>query len=113
MGCFVRCRAATLRGPARSADSNPTAEKMTTLEIPAAITAAAPADELLKLQLRVARRADVLAWQARGARDTDRRLWLRAEYEVLEWMERARPVALLGDRSLKSEELLNAGPTGC
>jgi hypothetical protein len=72
---------------------------MTTLENPDAIAAAAPADELLELQLRVARHADVLARRSRYSRDMDRRLWLRAEYEVFERMERARPVVLLGERS--------------
>jgi hypothetical protein len=46
-------------------------------------------DILLDLQLRVARRCDVLArWQARS-RSKDRHIWLRAEQEVFARVERA------------------------
>lgn len=46
--------------------------------------------ELFDLQLTVARRADVLARGAPPSRDGDRRVWLRAEFEVFEREERAR-----------------------
>jgi len=42
-------------------------------------------DELFKWQLRVARRADALVRDAaRATRETDRRVWLRAELETYE-----------------------------
>ena len=45
-------------------------------------------DILLDLQLRVARRCDVLArWQARSRR-MDRQIWLRAEQEIFARVER-------------------------
>ena len=47
--------------------------------------------ELMLLQLRVARRADLLSERFGGGRENDRRAWLRAEYEVFEQAERARP----------------------
>ncbi len=47
--------------------------------------------ELTALQLRVARRADELARLGTSSRAGDRQLWLRAELEVLECAERARP----------------------
>lgn len=46
-------------------------------------------EPLLDLQLRVARRADWLARYGTLARAADRALWLRAEQEVFEVIERA------------------------
>jgi hypothetical protein len=67
---------------------------MNTLELPPPVTSiksfALP--ELDALQLQVARRADVLARGfARGVREHDRRIWLRAEWEIFERSERAEP----------------------
>ena len=47
--------------------------------------------ELMMLQLRVARRADSLSERFGAGRENDRRAWLRAEYEVFEQAEGARP----------------------
>ena len=52
--------------------------------------------ELSELLLRVARRADELARRSVVSRATDRWLWLRAEFEVFELLERACPHRLLG-----------------
>ena len=63
---------------------------MTHLELPpealAPITPVGPEVEpLFKLQLLVARRADVLARRSLpSSRDVDRRVWLRAELEIFE-----------------------------
>ena len=45
--------------------------------------AAAPDDDLLKLEMHVARRADILAQGRSGDRDADLAHWLQAEREVL------------------------------
>ncbi len=50
--------------------------------------------ELIDLLLSVARRADELARRLPTGRASDRRLWLRAECEVFERLERARPHAV-------------------
>src|SRR5687767_9584665 len=50
--------------------------------------------ELFSLQLRVARRADVLAQRLRAPRELDRCVWLRAELEVFERAETAHPWAM-------------------
>ena len=55
--------------------------------------------ELSELLLRVARRADELARRSVVSRATDRWLWLRAEFEVFELLERAYPCRLLGGRA--------------
>lgn len=55
-------------------------------------TAPRAPDELGDVLLRVARRADALAGAATNVR-SDRSVWLRAELEVLEHEERARPGA--------------------
>lgn len=67
---------------------------MNTLELPSL----APSIErsglpdLDTLQLQVARRADVLARGAYGGvRERDRRIWLRAEWEIFERAERCAP----------------------
>jgi hypothetical protein len=53
--------------------------------------------ELSELLLRVARRADELARRSVVlSRATDRWLWLRAEFEVFELLERAYPCRLPG-----------------
>jgi hypothetical protein len=62
---------------------------MTNLEMPGTTSRITPveneAEPLLELQLLVARRADVLARRnLPGTRDVDRRMWLRAEFEVFE-----------------------------
>jgi hypothetical protein len=63
-------------------------EIMNTIEIPTAPTApmsVAPAERVLDTLLLVARRADALARrQQQTGRETDRRVWLRAELEVFE-----------------------------
>jgi hypothetical protein len=69
---------------------------MITLEMPPEATAtitpvSVEGGELFSLQLRVARRADVLAQRFRSPRELDRRVWLRAELEVFERMETAHP----------------------
>lgn len=46
-------------------------------------------EDLMELQLRIARRADQLSRMAGYGRDVDRRVWLRAELEILEQAERA------------------------
>ena len=51
-------------------------------------------DELTELLRRVARRADCLQADDHGGWHSDRRLWLRAEFEVFEQFERERPTAL-------------------
>lgn len=51
-------------------------------------------DELTELLWRVARRADCLHAAGHGGWHSDRRLWLRAECEVFEQLERERPAAL-------------------
>ena len=62
---------------------------MATLEIPTenfdALTLESEA--LLEIQLSVARRADELSRRFGTSRETDRRLWLRAECEVFERTE--------------------------
>lgn len=52
-------------------------------------------DELTMLQLRVARRADALAARAEYLAMDDRRVWLRAEFEIFELVERACPTLLV------------------
>jgi hypothetical protein len=48
-------------------------------------------NELLELQLHAARRSDQLARRfCSGNRATDRRIWLRAELEVFERLERRK-----------------------
>jgi hypothetical protein len=51
-------------------------------------------DELTELLRRVARRADCLHAAGNGGWHSDRRLWLRAEFEVFEQYERERLAAL-------------------
>lgn len=57
---------------------------MTTLEKTDGPVAFVSAGELDDLQLSVARRADQLARSMRNGRADDRRIWLRAEWEVFE-----------------------------
>jgi hypothetical protein len=62
---------------------------MTTLEMPteiiAPVSAAGAAEHLLDTLLLVARRADILARRQQSAtRETDRRVWLRAEMEIFD-----------------------------
>ena len=62
---------------------------MTTLEIPtetiAPVPATTAAEHVLDTLLLVARRADTLARRQRSAtRETDRRVWLRAEMEIFD-----------------------------
>jgi hypothetical protein len=62
---------------------------MTTLEMPteiiAPLSAATAAEEVLDTLLLVARRADILARRQQSAtRETDRRVWLRAEMEIFD-----------------------------
>lgn len=64
---------------------------MTSLALPPEPTPAFAPGELTDIQLRVARRADELARRFHANRDTDRRLWLRAEFEVFERAERVQP----------------------
>jgi len=54
------------------------------------VPAASPntALNLDEMQLCVARRADELAGRHGGTREADRRVWLRAEFEVFERAER-------------------------
>ena len=53
-------------------------------------------DELIsQWLLEVASRADELTQAANTARDSDRRIWLRAEFEIFERVERARRFAVL------------------
>jgi hypothetical protein len=52
-------------------------------------------DALIDLQLRIARRADRIAQKTGGDRTLDRQVWLRAEFEELQRVERARPRYLL------------------
>ena len=52
---------------------------------------------LAELQLRIARRADQLRTKFRGGRENDRRVWMQAEFEILEQLERSRPTALLAE----------------
>lgn len=67
---------------------------MTSLELLAEPVSAHVPGALAELQLRVARRADELARRRHADRDTDRRLWLRAELEVFERAEHAKPCAV-------------------
>ena len=63
--------------------------------------------ELDALQLQVARRADVLARGARGGvRERDRRVWLRAEWEIFERTERLG--SALAGRVLRAGEFAGA-----
>jgi hypothetical protein len=55
------------------------------------------AQELTDLQLRVARRADQLSKKFGADPANARRWWLRAEYEVFERAERARPRKLTAE----------------
>ena len=64
---------------------------MTSLELLSEPASAHVPGALAELQLRVARRADELARRCHAGRDTDRRLWLRAELEVFERAECAQP----------------------
>jgi hypothetical protein len=62
---------------------------MTTLEMPTETIATAPtatvAEHVLDTLLLVARRADALARREQSAtRETDRRVWLRAEMEIFD-----------------------------
>lgn len=70
---------------------------MMTLEMPVEMTGAAPAapgtEPVLETLKLVARRADALARrQPFATRETDRRVWLRAELEIFDTVDRARPV---------------------
>ena len=64
-----------------------------TLEAPSTASSAPKAEPILNTLLLIARRADVLArHQRRTGRETDRRVWLRAEWEIFEsFSERAEP----------------------
>jgi hypothetical protein len=53
-----------------------------------------PFQYLAELQLKIARRADQLREKFGGGRENDRRVWLRAEFEILERLERERPAVL-------------------
>ncbi len=50
-------------------------------------------EQLLRWLSKVARRADELGRWTCGARDADRRAWLRAELEIFELAERMVPAA--------------------
>ena len=50
-----------------------------------------PDDQVLQWLLETARRADANALRIRADRDADRQIWLRAELEVFERQERAKP----------------------
>ena len=52
---------------------------------------------LAELQLRIARRADELKDKFSTGPESDRRVWMQAEFEVLELVERGRPTALLAE----------------
>ena len=55
-----------------------------------------PDEQLLQWLLKVARRADELSGRTRVVEPgAARRVWLRAEFEIFEWAERAAPTALL------------------
>lgn len=69
---------------------------MMSTEISTAVTAPAEGAQLSELLLRVARRADELARRGVLSRTTDRWLWLRAEFEIFELLERACPCRPLG-----------------
>ena len=58
-----------------------------------------PADVLLDLELRIARRADRIAQKTGADRAQDRQAWLRAEFEEFERVERSRPRHLLVNSS--------------
>lgn len=64
---------------------------MTPTETSAAVTSPVDGAQLSELLLRVARRADELARRNVMSRATDRWLWLRAEFEIFELLERADP----------------------
>lgn len=67
-----------------------------TAEFPSARAAeVAAGDTLAQLQLRVARRADVLARKADRRPGAARRIWLRAEMEIFETVEVAERAARL------------------
>lgn len=51
--------------------------------------------ELTLLLHAIARRGDTLARAGRAVRESDRTIWMRAEFEVLEQFERARPAAFV------------------
>lgn len=67
---------------------------MTTVETPPEVTdstipASMKGEPLLDLQLQVARRADAIARRHRTAtREVDRRVWLRAEWEIFDRNDR-------------------------
>lgn len=79
------------------------------LDTPTAATAAEGwTDDLTTtLLLRVARRADVLASGIGSERADGRRIWLRAECEVLEQMERRAP-SVLGLATAESQPVTDA-----
>jgi hypothetical protein len=64
-----------------------------TAEFPSVPAEVAPGDALAQLQLRVARRADVLARKAGRLPGVARRIWLRAEMEIFETVEAAEHAA--------------------
>ena len=68
-------------------------------EISTPVITLADGPQLSELLLRVARRADELARRGVVSRATDRWLWLRAEFEVFELLERAYPCRLPGGRA--------------
>lgn len=82
---------------------------MNTLELPspAASIESAALTDLDALQLQVARRADVLARGAYGGvRERDRRIWLRAEWEIFERTELLAPE--MTERVLRPGEFVDA-----
>jgi len=50
-----------------------------------------PDDPVLQWLFEIARRADATAFRIHADRDADRQIWLRAELEVFEREERAKP----------------------
>jgi len=62
---------------------------MIPLDMPVEKVGPTSVEEWSELQLSVARRADALARGFTAGRSVDRRLWLRAEWEVFERWEKA------------------------
>ncbi len=84
---------------------------MMTLEMPVETTdaptaAPAPTELVLETLRRVARRADALSGKLKSTtRESDRRVWLRAEFEIFDTLERTHP-AHCRHRSLSSDYTL-------
>lgn len=67
------------------------------MEIPTAHDLPSDGDAVFELLLQVARRADAIDRGATESRFGQRGLWMRAELEVLEQIERSRPSLLAAD----------------